>query len=453
MKTTWVFLKNYALKDLIEKRKQIVFTEELQKELWKQVFFEKKEKFNISIVINRWWAWSSKTRSILQMALNWLITWYVDDTWVYDSEGVFSCVRLHWTYLEKSVYRDFQTVVNNFITELEETNKWALEILLRNLKWNKTNKIFTYWNRLVEFFWCDDQQKVRSARRKYLYCNEANELPYSIFQQLNSRTWRRTYLDFNPDDDTIWIKTELEDKRMPLFQDILLIKSTYKDNPFLSDREVNEIEIYKTLDPLMRKIFWEWEYWRKEWVIFKYEEIERIPEWAKLIVRWWDFWYTNDPTTLVDIYLRNNSIILDERIYETWLKNLYSNEQEKSKSIVWLFEILWITKEVFIIFDSSEPKSIDEIWDKWWPVKWAEKWKDSVNFWIDLIKQRKHYITQSSVNIKKEFNNYVWAKDKDWKPTNIPIDKFNHTIDAVRYWETFYFIDERKSEDVIVIWV
>ena len=43
------------------------------------------------------------------------------------------------------------------------------------------------------------------------------------------------------------------------------------------------------------------------------------------------------------------------------------------------------------------------------------------------------YLTERSVNAKKEFDNYTWQQDKDGKWQNIPVDDYNHIIDPVRY--------------------
>ena len=43
-------------------------------------------------------------------------------------------------------------------------------------------------------------------------------------------------------------------------------------------------------------------------------------------------------------------------------------------------------------------------------------------------------ITKRSYNLINEFRNYVWDKDKDGNYINIPIDAYNHGIDAARYW-------------------
>lgn len=64
-------------------------------------------------------------------------------------------------------------------------------------------------------------------------------------------------------------------------------------------------------------------------------------------------------------------------------------------------------------------------------------------FGINLMLQRKIRITNRSTNLKKEFRNYVWRKDKSGKKLNAPIDAFNHAIDAVRY----VFLMELRIEE------
>ena len=49
------------------------------------------------------------------------------------------------------------------------------------------------------------------------------------------------------------------------------------------------------------------------------------------------------------------------------------------------------------------------------------------------MKQYPIYVTSRSGNLQKELKKYVWARDKNGKPTNKPIDAINHAIDASRY--------------------
>ncbi len=83
--------------------------------------------------------------------------------------------------------------------------------------------------------------------------------------------------------------------------------------------------------------------------------------------------------------------------------------------------------------DSAESKSIYELKQHGINATGAKKGKDSVWHGIQWLQQQRIVIDKRCVNIKNEFQQYQWAKDKHGNSTNIPVDKFNHAIDALRY--------------------
>ena len=87
------------------------------------------------------------------------------------------------------------------------------------------------------------------------------------------------------------------------------------------------------------------------------------------------------------------------------------------------------------IGDSAEPKSNDELKDSYGIlITGAVKGEGSVNFGIQLLQQQTIYVTQRSTNIIREYRNYLWKKDRlTEKPLNVPVDAFNHAMDAARY--------------------
>jgi len=365
------------------------------------------------IKINRGGTRSGKTYNILEIFHLWLTTWKIAEHLPADKAWILTIVRKFAATLKGTVIRDFEEIID------KHESRRFIEI-------NKTDRTYKFKNRIVEFIWADDQQKLRGWKRNYLYCNEANELNFKQeFFQLLIRTEKLVFLDFNPDDEDVWINTELEQKRALEKKDIDIIISTYRDNPFLSAEQVAEIEYLEHTDPAYWKIYWLWEYWRLEGLIFEnWKEIGDVPKEANFLARWQDFWFTNDPTTLIAVYKWNWALVLDEELWQHWLTN---------QDIVWEFKMLWFEKALEIFWDSAEPKSIEEIYRWGYNIKPVTKWPDSIKFWLDLMKQQPIYITARSINLKKEFKKYIWAKDKEGKPTNKPIDKFNHWIDAVRY--------------------
>lgn len=328
-----------------------------------------------------------------------------------------SIVRKFAATLSKTVQRDLDEIIDEY---------WVRDLI--NI--NKTDKTYKYQWRIIELFWADDQQKLRGWKRDILYCNEANELNYQTeFFQLNVRTSAFVFIDFNPDDEDIWINRELEQKRALTEWDVDIFVSTYKDNPFINDVQVKEIEYIEKIDPMLWEVYWKWNYWKIEWLIFEmwinWNIIDHVPKEAEYIGSGMDFWFTNDPTTLSDIYRYNGELILDELIFETWMTN--QDIWNRIKNI----EDNSFKRD--IIADSAEPKSIEEISRMWIKIKWAVKWKDSINYWISLMKGFMIWITKRSTNIQKEFKKYIWKVTRDWKSLNIPIDNFNHSIDGIRY--------------------
>ena len=368
--------------------------------------WKSKKKINI----NRWGTRSGKTFNLLQLFLFWLMYWKLDED-KYFEKWILSIVRKYSSSLKATAQRDFEEIIDMW---------WVREKILIN----KQDRTYKYVWRTVEFLWADDQQKLRGWKRDILYCNEANELAYrQEFFQLLVRTKYKVFIDFNPDDEYIWINTELEQRRRLEEKDVRVIVSTYKDNPYLSANEIKEIERLEHTDPAYWNIYWLGNYWKLEGLVYTFQEVKDTQE-AIFLCYGLDFWYTNDPTALVALYKQGDSIIFKELIYETWLTN---------QDIVLKLKDLWIDGNAEIFADSSEPKSIEEIYRGGFNIHPVKKWPDSIKFWIDLMKQYTIKTTEESVNIKKEFRKYMWKKDKEWKALNVPIDMWNHALDAARY--------------------
>ena len=86
-----------------------------------------------------------------------------------------------------------------------------------------------------------------------------------------------------------------------------------------------------------------------------------------------------------------------------------------------------------IFADSAEVRLIDELRRMGWNIRPSIKGRDSINAGIDLLKRYKLNLTSQSNNAIQEFRNYKWQEDRNGKMINVPIDKSNHLIDALRY--------------------
>jgi phage terminase large subunit len=364
------------------------------------------------IVVNRGGTRSSKTYSIAQLCALWLITGEIGKG-NYIHKGVWSTVRKHQTTLDKTVVRDFEEILQN-------------EDWYGLVSHNKTKKTYSYKGRLVEFFGADDQQKLRGAKRNILYCNEANELEYrQEFFQLLMRTTDKIFIDFNPDDEDIWINTELEQKRTNDKGDVETIVSTYKDNTFLPESLVEEIEYLQQTDPEFWKIYGLGEYGNITGLIYENVTfIPAIPDNAKFVCYGLDFGFTNDPTAVIEIWKHDKDIYLNEMIYENGLTN---------EDIANRLKELGVTRQQEVICDSAEPKSIEELYRQGINSKPAKKGPDSIKNGIDILKRYNINVTNNSTNLRKEFRSYKWAVDRTGNSTGKPCDNFNHAMDAVRY--------------------
>ena len=359
------------------------------------------------IVINRGGTRSSKTWSLNQLCALWLISGnYGSDK--YCHEGVWTTVRKYRTNLDGTVIRDFEDIL--------KAEGWY-----SGIDHNKTKKQYRYGKRLVEFIGADDEQKLRGAKRNILYCNEANELEYKQeFFQLLMRTENKIFLDFNPDDEQIWINQELEIKRSKEVGDVEVIVSNYKNNAFLPKSLIKEIEYLKQTDKEFWKIYGLGEYGNISGLIYEnVKYVDSMPD-CKLVAHGLDFGYSIDSCAALSVYRKDDELYLKELIYERELTN--HDIAEKLIPIIGREEL---------ICDSAEPKSIEELYRLGLNAKPAAKGRDSILNGIDILKRYKINVVNSS-NLRREFRMYKWATDKNGNSLQKPIGQ-DHLMDALRY--------------------
>jgi len=283
-------------------------------------------------------------------------------------------------------------------------------------RWSKTD--FTYrfeTGSKIEFFSADQPGKVRGPRRDILFINECNNISFETYTQLAIRTNGDIYLDYNPVSE-FWLNNEVIPK---LDHDFIIL--TYKDNEALSETIINEIESRKD-----NKYFWTvyglGQLGETEGKIYKdWQIIEEIPHEARLERYGVDFGYSNDPTAIVAIYYYNGGYIADEIAYQKGL----SNKQ--------IADILINKEKSLVVADSAEPKSIDEINSYGINIIGSEKGNDSVAHSIQMVQEQKMSVTSRSLNIIKEYRNYLWQTDRDGKVLNVPEHAFKHSMDAIAY--------------------
>ncbi len=149
--------------------------------------------------------------------------------------------------------------------------------------------------------------------------------------------------------------------------------------------------------------------------------MDKLPHEARLWRYGLDFGYTNDPASIVAIYEYNKGYILDEILYQKGL----SNKQ--------LADMFLNQDRGLIVADSAEPKSVAELKDYGLNIIPSIKGRDSVLHGIQFVQDQRISVTSRSLNIIKEYRNYLWMTDKDGKIINEASPIFNHSMDALRY--------------------
>ena len=331
---------------------------------------------------------------------------------------ITSVVSETYPHLRKGAIRDFENIVGH--------------PLKSDSHWSETDHTWTYDNGAkLEFWSADSSDKVHGSQRKRLFVNEANHIPWEIFRQMAVRTSGIIFIDYNPA-SVCWIQEQIESK-----PNCILIKSTYKDNPFLSEMQIREIEDNQS-DSNWWKVYGLGEEGSLEGLIYEFEQIDALPEKdGKLIeIQGLDFGFTNDPTARVQIYAdpRKKIAYCRERCYQTHMQN---------KHIIADLQADGIGRGTEIYADCAEPKSIADIKEAGFKVipcdKNAPVKSDKLLFQLQWMQGWKLYVTKDSLNLINELRNYTWETDKDGKQLNQPIDKFNHLLDALRYglWTRF----------------
>lgn len=346
---------------------------------------------------------ASKTISILQIL--------IDTAQVkHEKNLLISVTSESVPHLKRGAMRDFKNI-------MQEHGYWRDDL------WNATDYVYTTEaGNKIEFFSLDMPHKVRGPRRDILFINEANNIPKETFDQLEVRTLKTIWLDWNPT-NAFWFHEDMLGQR----DDTEMIILTYKDNEALAPEIVQTIESRKgnkqwfmvygmgLVGEVEGRIY-------KDWKI-----IDEIPHEARLERRGLDFGFSNDPSALVDVYYYNGGYILDERLYR---KGMHNNELA---SYIQNLE----HQGTVIIGDSAEPKSISEIQQYGLPiipvVKKGVTGKSYLKHSIDYVQQQRISVTKRSTNLIKEYRNYLWLTDVDGKILNEPTPGNDHALDATRY--------------------
>lgn len=322
--------------------------------------------------------------------------------------------------LKKGAYRTFKSIAATTAGFMDFVKDW-----------NEGDRVIVFktgW--IVEFIGATDVQNAKQGKRQYLFVNEANGLDWEIFWQYAKRTRVRVFIDYNPSapfwahDKLIGTTKDAND----LNANVQLIISDHRHNPFLSRRDHEKTENIK--DPELFKVYARGLTGNLTGLIFPEWKMIPAAEFLAIEKKGFgvlDFGYVNDPTFAGWIKPVGKKLYVQELVYEPFVS---ADELKR------LFrETCGFTEERFIYADHDhEMKRQLETGKQALTIIMQRKGPDSVKAGIlKLKKEYEVFYTDTSPNIHTEKLRYMWTKNPvTGKPTNEPIDQYNHAMDAIR---------------------
>ena len=313
-------------------------------------------------------------------------------------------------------------------------------------KWNSSLKTFTFENgSVLEFAGTNDPGKLHGPERDIAFINEVTEVSYEAYRQIMARTRKLVICDWNPSLSKHWVFDRVLSR-----DDVGYMHSTFRDNALLSSKIVCEIESTNPSNPenvrqgTADKYFWE-VYGlgmraKREGVIFKDFYICEPEEWPEphMCQRHGyglDFGFSTDPCALIECCLYQSRVYVREIFYETGLITCKSHAQPTLPSIQGLLESNSINPSSKVVADSARPEQIAELNAEGYCLSSVKKFPGSVVAGIDLMQRNPIYVHRQSSNIQMELDQYAWRRRPDGTWLDEPEDKYNHALDAIRYWE------------------
>jgi phage terminase large subunit len=350
------------------------------------------------VIINQGGSSSSKTFSILQVLFLKAIEL---------GGTIITVAGQDIPNLKRGAIRDAKTIVST-----------TPEIAQHIKSYNGTDKIFNFNNgSIIEFTSYDDWQDAKNGKRDYLFVNEANGVPFEVYHELQMRTRKQVFIDYNPN-AAFWV----HDRLIPYINDpkstmkIVRFISNYTHNKFLDSVTIKRIEAMKD-DPVLWRVYGLGYTGKVKGLVFpKWEQAFVFPDECNKISYGLDFGFSESKAALTMCGIYDRCLYAKQLIYDTELSNADLIEKMKALNV----------GRLPVYADSAEPKSIAEIKKAGINIIPINKANDATNFSIRKINEY-DAVKVIGLDFYKEVSTYAYKGDK-------PIKQNDHLIDALRYY-------------------
>ena len=354
------------------------------------------------LIVNQGGTRSSKSWSIMQLLLIIAVN--------SQKRLVISVVSRSLPHLKLGVMRDFDQILLTYGINPEKIK-------------NKSNNFYSIGQSVIEFFGADQLDKVHGPARDILFVNESNYLKIDVYRHLEVRTNGTVFIDFNPS-NRFWVHDEIIPHEPHTF-----IQSTFRDNECLPPKILQRI-LSKQHNEAWWRVYGEGQIGELEGLVFSNYRFgdfnETLPYGYGM-----DYGFHPDPDACARIAIDNKrkKMYWDEIIYET----SQGTEELRGSLIAGI-----PNKNSLIVAESASPRTNHDLKQSFPNLVRVSKTK-TVAEWLRMMQDYEHIITPESYNIEKEFSNYTWLEKK----AGVPIDEWNHIIDAGRYY--FMKTKQRRS--------
>lgn len=317
-----------------------------------------------------------------------------------------------------------------------------------------------YNRRQILFAGLDDIEKLKSITPADgvltdIWIEEATEVRYDVYKQLTKRlrggagraegagegaagrrgdgeVAKRVIFSFNPVTKEHWIYREFfggwvegVSENELRAEGLLICKTTYRDNAFLTGGDVGFLE--DESDPYFYSVYTLGNWGVLGRVIYRnwrVEDLSGLRAGFDNIRSGLDFGFAEDPNALVRAHVdekRRCIYVFEEMVAFGQHDDELAGELRRRLG------------DGYVACDSADPKAIDDLCRRGVRALGAVKGPDSVRFGIRYLQGFEIIIDPACRVFKGEIEKYQWAEDKYGNAMSRPVDRDNHLLDALRY--------------------